>query len=89
MPYKPINMDLIMGNVYACDKSPNCGSCGTFHFEDPIENSWISYQNTPQIHQKLDDGSPFPQSKEFIEIAYDDQTRTLTAMQIWSPKFEG
>ena len=73
------DVDTIFGSVYL-----QGGSVGqaSYHFDAP-DDVYISYENAP-ARWTLDDGSPPPKQKQFVDPHYDEATRTFTGTIHWS-----
>lgn len=75
---KPAGGDTIFGSVYLQAGSPGVGE---YHFDSPTD-CYISYASCPEAW-KLDDGSPLPARKAFLNPCYDVATRTFTGSVEW------
>jgi len=53
----------------------------SYHFE--LDGPYISYEDIPD-NWRLDDGSPPPENKYFMDPYYDEQNRRFTGWIDWS-----
>ena len=60
----------------------------SYHFEDGIENAYISYEAAPDSWQ-LDTGGRPPAKKPFLDPKYNEETRTFTGLIEWEEGFGG
>ena len=59
----------------------------SYHFDSP-SSCYISYLNAPSAWV-LDDGSKPPKKKYFVNVAYDEKSRTFRGVINWPVKFAG
>ena len=77
----------IFGNTY-CQGDQELG-VASYHFpKDGVEGAYISYENAPE-HWKLDNGSPPPAKKPFVNVAWDAAERVFTSNIEWPEGFGG
>ena len=72
-------VNTIFGSVYIQGGRVGLAS---YHFDAP-DNVYISYKNAYSTW-KLDDGSPPPVTKRFVNPHYDEAKRTFTGTVLWS-----
>lgn len=74
-----INAETVYGSTYSQDHTIGCES---YHFVEE-GRCYISYAAVQ--NQKLDNGLPIPETKDFEHTSFDLQTRTFRGIVDWSP----
>jgi hypothetical protein len=78
VPLKQPAVSTIFGSVYLQGGVPGIAA---YHFDAP-DDCYISYAEAPAAW-RLDDGSPMPEKKQFVNPSYDATTRTFTGSIEW------
>jgi hypothetical protein len=80
-PFTPPTPTTIYGEVYTQGLAIGLAS---YHFVSETE-CYISYSMAPLIGWRLDDGTLFPEKKDFSHCKYDPATLTFTGDVVWTP----